>query len=290
VTNHIAEKQSPVEKPVVVRFDSQPDAAPEYEGLRRWGLFSDLVFGPVVSRRLGRSLGINPFPRGYKICSFDCPYCECGRTTMSMPEMLTAPFPPVDIILAELETVLEEGAAPDAITLAGNGEPTMHPDFAELVDGLVKIRARRAPNAKLAILTNGMFMDRVDIAAAFAYLDVVMLKLDAGTPPTMEAVNLPLGAWSPERVVRAASRLPSSDGKGSRVTIQSLFLEGTIANAAEDEINTWLMILDRIRPAGVVIYTLDRVPPSPGLRAISRERLDQIAEKVRQVGLECEAI
>jgi wyosine [tRNA(Phe)-imidazoG37] synthetase (radical SAM superfamily) len=290
VTDYIAEEQPPVPKPAVVRFDAQPDAAPEYEGLRRWGLFSDLVFGPVISRRLGRSLGINPFPRGYKICSFDCPYCECGRTTMTMPEMLIAPFPPVDIILAELESVLDDGAPPDAITLAGNGEPTMHPDFSELVDGLIGVRARRAPNAKLAALTNGMLMDRAKVAAALGRLDVVMLKLDAGTDSTMEAVNLPVGAWSPERVVRAASRLPAPDGKGSRVTIQSLFLEGAVANAAEPEIDAWVGLLDRIRPAGVVIYTLDRVPPSPGLRAISGERLRAIAERVRGIGLECEVI
>ncbi len=267
------------------RFVRQPEVGAEYQGLKRWGLFEGLVFGPVTSRRFGRSLGINPLPRRRKICSFDCPYCECGRTEMSMPEMLAEPFPPVEQVARELEDALValKDAPPETLTLTGNGEPTMHPDFEWIVETVLALKERHAPFARTAALTNGTFIDRETVSAALNRLDTVMLKLDAGREATMESVNAPLVAWTPDRVERAATRL-------RRVTVQALFLDGAVSNTSEEELAAWIACLERMRPEAVVIYTLDRVPSAPGLRRVSEERMAGIGERLTRAGLKWERI
>lgn len=268
-----------------VQFTYQPDQPPEYAALRRWGLFDGIVFGPVQSRRFGRSLGINTLPSDQKICSFDCVYCELGRTTLSMPEMVRADFPDPDELLSKLNAVLDDLVhdPPDTLTLTGNGEPTMHPEFERIVASVLKMRAERVPKATVAVLTNGTYIGKPSVARALDAVDVVMLKLDAGTPESMARVDVPLVAWTPERVVRAAARL-------RRVVIQTLFLEGAVNNTEREEVDQWLDLLRQIRPESVVVYTLDRVPPEPGLRPASRATLDAIRDQVVASGFSCDAL
>lgn len=268
-----------------VRFTHQPEERPEYASLRRWGLFDGMIFGPVSSRRFGRSLGINTLPSDRKLCSFDCIYCELGRTTMAMPEMVRGPYPDSDALIAALGAALDELAAepPDTLTLTGNGEPTMHPDFERIVAAVLELRSRKTPKAKVAVLTNGTYIDKPSVARALDMANVVMLKLDAGRSETMDRVDIPLVAWNPERVVRAAAKL-------RRVVIQALFLEGTVRNTDAPEIDVWIDLVRRIGPEAVVIYTLDRVPPEPGLRPASADTLAAIRARVEALQIPCDVL
>lgn len=266
-----------------VRFVRQPDQPEEYANLKRWGLFDEIIFGPVKSRRFGRSLGVNPLPPGLKVCSFDCPYCECGRTEMTMPEILALRFPAVDLVKTLLEGMLAMIAAepPDTLTLTGNGEPTLHPRFGEVMKVVVAARARLAPAARIAVLTNGCFVSRPDVVEGLDLADTVMLKLDAGTPATMRRMNAPLVHWTPDRVEAAAGAL-------GNVVIQSLFLEGDVSNTNEEDIAAWLATLERIKPESVILYTLDRVPPAPGLRLVSESELEAIGRRLAEKGIKWE--
>jgi wyosine [tRNA(Phe)-imidazoG37] synthetase (radical SAM superfamily) len=263
-----------------VRFVSQPEPSAEYADLKRWGLFDGIIFGPVRSRRFGRSLGVNPLPPNLKVCSFDCPYCECGRTELSMTEILALRFPDVELIKTLLEGILAMLAAepPDTLTLTGNGEPTLHPRFGEVMKVVFASRARLAPGARIAVLTNGCFVSRPDVTEGLDLADVVMMKLDAGTPETLNQMNAPLVSWTPERVEEAAGLLGD-------VVIQSLFLEGAVSNTSDEEIAVWLERVARIKPKSVILYTLDRVPPAPGLRPVSPETLEAIGRKIEEKGI-----
>ncbi|MEK8023558.1 MAG: radical SAM protein [Candidatus Hydrogenedentota bacterium] len=268
-----------------LQFTSQPAQPPEYSSLRRWGLFDGMIFGPVQSRRFGRSLGINTLPSDRKICSFDCIYCELGRTTMAMPEMVRASFPEPNALITELNSVLDDLAdqTPDTLTLTGNGEPTMHPSFEEIAAAVLDVRAKRIPDATVAVLTNGTYIDKPAIARALDAVDVVMLKLDAGTPESMDRIDVPLVSWNPDRVVRASKKL-------RRVVIQALFLEGAVKNTDDAEVERWIALLREIKPESVVIYTLDRVPPEPGLRPAPRSTLDSIGRRTESAGFPCDVL
>lgn len=263
-----------------IRFVSQPDPLPEYSKLRRWGMFDGLVFGPVKSRRFGRSLGVNPLPRNQKVCSFDCPYCECGRTVMTMEAMTALDYPRLDVIADSLRDALARltGDPPDTITFTGNGEPTMHPDFPALVELVISCRDEFFPEAKLAALTNGTFIGRTGVADALERLDIVMLKLDAGTDATLGRIDIPLVTWSIDRIEKAASRL-------KRVAIQSMFLRGAIDNTGSNDVDGWLAAIARIKPSQVFIYTLDRVPPSPGLQMVPDDVMESIGMRVARTGV-----
>lgn len=264
-----------------VSYIRQPRRTEEYKGLKRWGLFRDAVFGPVASRRFGRSLGVNPLPPGHKICSFDCVYCECGRSERAGATRLA--FPPVAELARQLESALRrlKSDPPDTITLCGNGEPTLHPRFASLLATVRRLRQRWAPAARIAVLTNGTGLRRRAVAHALARCDEVMLKLDAGDAATLRAVNAPLVRWSPSDAVRAGRRL-------GRVTVQALFVCGRVNNARPAQIAAWLRHLRRLSPARVVLYTLDRIPPIRGLRPVPAATLERIARQVTATGLTCE--
>ena len=268
-----------------VDFFSQPEEREEYKGLRRWGIFAANVFGPVKSRRFGRSLGINPLPIDEKVCSFDCPYCECGRTLKEMNELLRSSFPPVDKLESELRNALSQlkNELPDTLTITGNGEPTLHPKFEQVVEMTLRCREELTPSSKIAILTNGTTMGSERIAAALNSVDIVMLKLDAGSEETMNKINAPLVFWTPEKVKTLA-------GKLNRIIIQSIFLQGSVDNTSEKEIQSWLKCIAEIGPQSVVVYTLDRVPSAIGLKAVSKDFLKTILKQVNSLGINCEII
>jgi wyosine [tRNA(Phe)-imidazoG37] synthetase (radical SAM superfamily) len=191
-------------------------------------------------------------------------------------------YPSVEEVGRELEETLthlcQKGISPDALTLAGNGEPTLHPDFPGLVDAILRVRKVLAPRARVVLLTNATLLGNPRIQAACLRLDEVMAKLDAGRAETMRRIDLPLVAWSPERLVEVARNFPRDQ---ARLTIQTIFLEGTIPNTSEEEIRAWIEHLGRIRPDAVEIYTLDRAPATPGLRPVSQAWLTALAERVR---------
>ena len=247
--------------------------------------FPDIIFGPVQSRRLGVSLGINLLPLHGKWCNFDCIYCECGWNKEGLADkQLPARAAVRRALEAKLQTLAEEKKLPDAITFSGNGEPTIHPGFAGIVDDVVALRNRLAPAAKVCVLSNATTLMRDEVFAALQKTDCPILKLDAALTSTAIRLNNPALPYSVEQVVAAMQRFRHD------FILQTMFLRGEcggafIDNTTPEELSRWLEVVSLLRPREVMIYTIDRETPVQGLRKIPLHELEQIAEKVRQIGV-----
>jgi wyosine [tRNA(Phe)-imidazoG37] synthetase (radical SAM superfamily) len=238
-------------------------------------LQAGIVYGPLQSRRLGRSLGVNLAPPGRKTCNYNCAYCQYGWTEFPS----RAAFPrPADVIDA-VDAALARDPDVDAITVAGNGEPTLHPGFAPIAEGLFHVRARRAPKAKLALLSNASTLGRLDVVYSLSRFDERCMKFDAGDATTfrlMNAAMIPLARLVAD--LRAAGRL----------TLQSMFVrdaEQTIDNTTPRAVAAWLEAIDRIRPDRVDVYTIARTPARRTLLAAPRDVLESIAARVIDLGV-----
>ena len=234
-------------------------------------LWDTIVNGPVRSRRLGTSLGLNLIPPRSKLCTFDCPYCECGLNT---PKAENARWPSPDEVAHSLRRALARlPGPPDWITFAGNGEPTMHPRFPVVVDRVLAVRAELAPppRTRVAILSNGLAAGRPAIRAALMRLDARMMKLDPGP---MERVNA--ARYDVERLVTHYWALKP-------YTIQAMVTKGRDWDGSSDEaVAAWLPWLLEADPDGVQLYSLDRPPADQSLQNVPRERLEQMAAAIRQ--------
>ncbi|GET30376.1 radical SAM protein [Prolixibacter sp. SD074] len=244
-------------------------------------LFDQTIFGPVKSRRLGVSLGINLLPNNTKVCSFDCIYCECGWTPHKREKK--AELPSREIVARLLREKLEKmgnaGEAPDVLTFAGNGEPTLHPDFAEIIDDTIAIRDEYFPKARVAVLSNSTMLHRPNVVEALKKVDDNILKLDSAIPETIQLLDCPLGRF---HLVEVIKNMKKFDGK---LTIQTMFIRGEfsghkIDNTTEEELSAWLKLLANIRPERVMIYTIARDTPSQNLTKVSAVDLDKIAARV----------
>ena len=252
-------------------------------------LFDRIVFGPVHSRRLGISLGINLLPTGYKHCSFNCLYCECGWT--KIVDNADVEFPPALLIREFLEKKLQEMKAnnelPDTISFAGNGEPTLHPDFAEIIDITIELRNKYAPKSKIAVLSNASMLHLPEVVSALKKIDQNILKLDAGTEETFRKINKPVTDISLETIVRNLKQFKSN------VIIQTLFVKGefngeTIDNTTDEEVTAWLKYIKELNPELVMIYPIARATPVRGLEKTDLSELERIAERVREIGVKAE--
>ena len=252
-------------------------------------LFDKIIFGPVHSRRLGISLGINLLPAGYKYCSFNCIYCECGWTKINNIDKII--FPPTIVIKQFLEKKLREmfenGELPETISFAGNGEPTLHPGFPEIIDFTIELRNKYSPKSNVAVLSNATMLHIPDIVEALRKVDKNILKLDAGTEETFKLINNPLGNITQEEIVNNLKLFKK------KLIIQSLFVRGDyngkrVDNTSEKEIKPWLKHLEELKPELVMIYPIARATPVKGLEKISLKELEDIAEKVRKIGLKIE--
>ena len=247
--------------------------------------FSDIIFGPVQSRRLGLSLGVNLLPLHGKWCNFDCIYCECGWNKEGLADKQLPSREDVRGALeARLRTLAAEKKLPDAITFSGNGEPTIHPGFAGIVDDVVVLRNRFAPAAKVCVLSNATTLMRDEVFAALQKTDCPILKLDAAVTSTAKRMNNPAGDYTVEQVVAAMQRFHHD------FILQTMFLRGDyqgvfIDNATPGEITRWLDVVSLLRPREVMIYTIDRETPAQGLQKIPLHELEQIAAKVKQLGV-----
>ncbi|HPT14049.1 MAG TPA: radical SAM protein [Bacteroidales bacterium] len=252
-------------------------------------LFDEIVFGPVKSRRFGISLGINLLPLDSKLCSYDCIYCECGLTghKAGHKPRLFAAAEIKNSLQQRFKALAEELLAPDNITFAGNGEPTLHPEFATIIDDTIALRNCYFPKAKITVLSNATMLNRPAVVEALKKIDNNVLKLDAGTNETFRAINRPLSPVTLEDVVKRLM------GFGGDLTIQTLFLRGSIGdkridNTTDKEVNLWLEHLSRIRPALVMLYPIDRRTPFATLEKVSENELKVLAEKVEAIGLKAE--
>jgi wyosine [tRNA(Phe)-imidazoG37] synthetase (radical SAM superfamily) len=249
-------------------------------------LFDQIIFGPIHSRRLGLSLGVNLLPIDAKICSFDCIYCECGFNTT----MQDSPIPSREQVYltleAKLKEMMAEGQIPDVITFAGNGEPTLHKDFEGIIDDTIALRNKFCPTAKVSVLSNSTRIHKPHVFIALNKVDNNILKFDSAIERTMQLMDRPTGkhinvAWFIEHLKKFEGRL----------IIQTMFLRGEINgerldNTTDEEVEAWLNALEEIRPQQVMIYSLDREAPTQNLEKVTVEELNLIADKIRERGFE----
>ena len=249
-------------------------------------LFDEIVFGPIRSRRLGLSLGVNLSPVNGKLCNFNCIYCECGwNGGQQQPR-----FPSREAVREQLEEKLKEMAAdgniPDVITFSGNGEPTMHPDFAAIVDDTISLRYKYVPSAKVSVLSNATMIGKKPVKNALLKVDNNILKLDSAIDSTARLMDNPAPDYSVKKTVELLKEF------GGRMILQTMFLRGEcggerVDNTTEEEVAAWLNAVEEIKPQKVMIYTIDRETPAKNLEKVSIEELGKIAERVRARGFEC---
>ncbi|MDL2221524.1 radical SAM protein [Parabacteroides sp. OttesenSCG-928-N08] len=250
-------------------------------------LFQEIVFGPIHSRRLGVSLGVNLLPVDGKLCSFDCIYCECGLNADRKPH---SPLPTREQVKSALEKRLvamkSEGVVPDVITFAGNGEPTMHPSFGAIIEDTLALRDRLCPRAKIAVLSNATMLHRPAVVDALNRIEDNILKLDSILDSRIRQLNAPHSpSFTFDRL------LPQLQQFNGNLIIQTMFLRGeyngqSVDNTTEEEIDGWLQALQQIRPKQVMIYTIDRETPVKALQKVSKEQLEAIADRARQQGFD----
>lgn len=252
-------------------------------------IYSSPIFGPVHSRRLGVSLGINLLPADGKVCSFDCIYCECGFNEDHRPSM---PMPTRAQVANALETKLQEMKAeeqlPDVLTFAGNGEPTCHPHFAEIIDDTIRLRDYYCPKAKVSVLSNSTLIHRPQVHEALMRVDNNILKLDTIDPIYINKVDHPCGTYDVNKIIE---RMKAFNG---HLIIQTMFMRGvcngeSVDNTGEEYVGPWLEVVQQIKPQQVMVYTIDRETPTPGLQKASREQLDTIRDRVVAAGIPCTA-
>jgi len=250
-------------------------------------LFDKIIFGPVKSRRLGVSLGVNLLPRGKKVCNFNCIYCECGWSPSLEKEGGYLPLREEvsENLAARLQEMKIKGEIPDVITFAGNGEPTLHPDFSSIIDDSIKIRNRFFPSARIAVLSNSTTISSPAVRESLLKIEMNILKLDSAFDNTILVHNQPRVKISAEEVIENLMKF------NGRLIIQTLFLRGRsdgklIDNTTPEEINAWLKALERIKPSEVMIYTISRDTPEGGLlRKVPEEELRHIASRVEKLGI-----
>jgi wyosine [tRNA(Phe)-imidazoG37] synthetase (radical SAM superfamily) len=237
-------------------------------------LWDTIVNGPVRSRRLGISLGLNLIPAHSKLCTFDCPYCECGFNT---PKARESRWPSPDEVAHALTRALTRLATPPQwITFAGNGEPTMHPRFAVVVDRVLTVRDERAPAARVGALSNGLAAGRPAVRDALRRLDARMMKLDPGPPERVNGARYDAGA------------LVASYRALRPFTIQAMVTKGEDWDgSSEESLAAWVPLVARAEPEAVQLYSLDRAPADPRLQNVPRERLDAMAAAIRSALPQC---
>ena len=250
-------------------------------------IYPSPIFGPVHSRRLGVSLGINLMPADGKICTFDCIYCECGFNADRRPAL---PRPTRDevreALTLRLEQMRREGPAPDVLTFAGNGEPTAHPELAAIVDDVIALRDRFFPSARISVLSNATRAHLPEVKKALLRVDNNILKLDTVDPDYIRRVNRPVGAYDVHRVVETLA------GYDGRLIVQTMFMrgsdaEGSVDNTSDRYVLPWLDAVRTIRPQAVMIYTIDRETPDHDLLKATHDDLDRIAALVQAAGIPC---
>ncbi len=254
-------------------------------------LFDSIVYGPIHSRRLGISLGINLMPTDAKLCTFNCVYCECGwNTPVHKPKLPTATE-----VAAALEDKLRqmqaEGVVPDVITFSGNGEPTLHPDFEQIINDTCRLRDTYCPQAKVSVLSNSTQLFREDVVRALWKVDNRILKLDSAIDATMQKIDLPVNkSLTVEEII---NRLSVFNGD---FILQTCFLrentntpskkERGIDNTTPEELSAWYAAVERLHPKQIMIYVIDRATPAENLEKIAPETMHTIAETLRSRGFE----
>lgn len=248
-------------------------------------IYPSPIFGPVHSRRLGVSLGINLLPADGKVCTFDCIYCECGFNADYRPKQ---PLPTREEVRSALEARLRDmqqnGPTPDVLTFAGNGEPTAHPCFPEIIEDTLALRDKYFPNAKVSVLSNSTFIHRPAVFEALNKIDNNILKLDTVDEEYVRVLDRPAGHYSIRKIIEGMKAF-----KGNCI-IQTMFLKGSykgqdMNNTSDKFVLPWLETVKEIAPRQVMIYTIDRETPGHDLCKATHKELDRIAALVEEAGI-----
>lgn len=247
-------------------------------------LYDSIIFGPIQSRRLGVSLGVNLLALNKKICSFDCVYCECGFTQNDVQGR----FAEKKVVIENLESVLKEMLQNekhlDVITFAGNGEPTLHPNFDEIIDATILLRNHYFSKAKISVLSNATTLNKESVIKALSKVDNNILKLDSGLIETIKLIDQPTSSnFSIDTVINGMLRFNGD------FIMQTMFLKGDfngmrIDNTTENEVNAWLEIVKITHPKQIMIYSIDRDTPVKTLEKVSKQELSEIAKKAEELG------
>lgn len=256
-------------------------------------IYPSPIYGPVHSRRLGLSLGINLMPDDGKVCTFDCIYCECGYNKDRLPRHHRPTRAEVASALEKQLTKMHlEGSHPDVLTFAGNGEPTGHPEFAGIIDDTVRLRDALCPQAKISVLSNSTFISKPAVRAALMKVDNNILKLDTVNAGYIRCVDRP---QQPSYSVRDI--IEGMKAFHGHVIIQTIFMKGftdgpqpqSVDNLGEDYVKPWLEAVREIAPMEVMIYTIDRETPDRNLLKATPAELDAIRDRVIAAGIPCTA-
>ncbi len=242
--------------------------------------FDDIVFGPIFSRRLGSSLGVNILPSKGKLCNFDCVYCECGWNKDGISDRR---FPTYEEIVTAFEDKMSslsaEGTKVDSITFSGNGEPTMHPDFPKIVDAVLNCRDRFFPLAKVSVLSNAFLVGRPSVAEALRRVDNPILKIDASSDELVRQINKPVGAYRLADIVNA---LKGFDGN---FILQTMFLRSPeFDTAAPEALQKWMDIVRELHPREIMVYTIDRETPDKSLGKYTVEEMTALVKPLLDEG------
>ena len=248
-------------------------------------IYPSPIFGPVHSRRLGVSLGINLLPEDGKVCSFDCIYCECGFNAEHRTKKLLPTREEVRTALEEkLKDMQANGPAPDVLTFAGNGEPTAHPHFPEIIEDTLALRDKYFPKAKVSVLSNSTFIDRPAVFEALNKIDNNILKLDTVDEDYIHTVDRPTGHYSVGEIIEHMKAFQGN------CIIQTMFMKGSyqgkdVDNTSDKYVLPWLEVVKKIKPRQVMIYTIDRETPDHDLCKATHEELDRIAALIKEAGI-----
>lgn len=250
-------------------------------------IYPSPIFGPIHSRRLGVSLGINLLPADGKCCSFDCIYCECGLNHDFIPKQKLPTREEVkEALEAQLIKMTNEGPTPDVFTFAGNGEPTLNPQFPEIIDDTLALRDKYFPNAKVSVLTNSTQITHPAVFEALCKVDNNICKLDTISADYIALIDQPYKGYDVEKIIEKLKEF------GQRCIIQTMFMNGqykgqSVCNVTDDFVTPWLDTVRSINPREVMIYTIDRETPVAGLEKATKQELDSIGARVEKLGILC---
>ena len=239
-------------------------------------LQTGIIYGPVKSKRLGRSLGINILPCDNKVCNFDCIYCHYGPTKTKVRQTGNIKFPSVAEILTEVEKALHSAVGFEYITFSGNGEPMLHPQFAEIAAQIKALKERYRPSVSLTLLSNSSMVEQNDIANSIVSIEFPIFKLDCGDDATFRTINRPVPELKITEIIAGLKRL----AKRFKITIQTVFVNGVVPNATKEPFDQWLAAIKDIKPAAIQIYSTDRPVADSKVKMLSNAQLAEIAKLV----------
>lgn len=233
-----------------------------------------ILYGPINSRRLGKSLGINLMPVDYKLCSFNCVYCHYGWTKAHTLDVVPyqKDIPRLDDVLGAVKGALMSDEAFDYLTFSGNGEPTLYPRFLELVARIVELRDKHRPQLKVALLSNSSGLNNADVIKSVDYIDMPVFKLDAGTGEIFDVINRPARGVVLTQMVEHLKSL-------ERILIQTVLVHGSPCNTRGQDLSAYFDLVKKIRPKAVHIYSIDRPAPNVGIKRVLPEELERIARR-----------